>query len=105
MQNFEECLLPGLIKTDIKFYVVQQFKTKINQDTGETRLELNFVIPNVELSTGKRLQPFYAPVDLDRVDLFKQITNTKHSLYDPDDPEHRQLFLNKKNLPKDIKDF
>ncbi|MEL4415357.1 mobilization protein, partial [Acinetobacter baumannii] len=47
----------------------------------------------------------YAPVDLDRVDLFKQITNTEHSLYDPDDPEHRQLFLNKKNLPKDIKDF
>ena len=39
------------------------------------------------------------------MDLFKQITNTKHSLYDPDDPEHRQLFLNKKNLPKDIKDF
>ena len=63
------------------------------------------MIPNVELSTGKRLQPFYAPVDLDRVDLFKQITNTEHSLYDPDDPEHRQLFLNKKNLPKDIKDF
>ncbi|MBV6617001.1 mobilization protein, partial [Acinetobacter baumannii] len=37
--------------------------------------------------------------------LFKQITNTEHSLYDPDDPEHRQLFLNKKNQPKDIKDF
>ncbi|WP_312106526.1 relaxase/mobilization nuclease domain-containing protein, partial [Acinetobacter venetianus] len=82
-----------------------QHQDKVNQDTGETRLELNFVIPNVELSTGKRLQPFYAPVDLDRVDLFKQITNTEHSLYDPDDPEHRQLFLNKKNLPKDIKDF
>ena len=104
MQNFEECLLPGLDKDRYQILWVQH-QDKINQDTGETRLELNFVIPNVELSTGKRLQPFYAPVDLDRVDLFKQITNTKHSLYDPDDPEHRQLFLNKKNLPKDIKDF
>lgn len=104
MQNFEECLFPGLDKDQYQILWVQH-QDKINQDTGETRLELNFVIPNVELSTGKRLQPFYAPVDLDRVDLFKQITNTEHSLYDPDDPEHRQLFLNKKNLPKDIRDF
>ena len=104
MQNFEECLFPGLDKDQYQILWVQH-QDKINQDTGETRLELNFVIPNVELSTGKRLQPFYAPADLDRVDLFKQITNTEHSLYDPDDPEHRQLFLNKKNLPKDIKDF
>lgn len=104
MQNFEECLFPGLDKDQYQILWVQH-QDKVNQDTGQTRLELNFVIPNVELSTGKRLQPFYAPVDLDRVDLFKQITNTEHSLYDPDDPEHRQLFLNKKNLPKDIKDF
>ena len=82
-----------------------QHQDKINQDTGQTRLELNFVIPNVELSTGKRLQPFYAPVDLDRVDLFKKITNAEHTLYDPDDPNHQQLLINKKNLPKDVKDF
>lgn len=104
MQNFEECLFPGLEKDQYQILWVQH-QDKVNQDTGETRLELNFVIPNVELSTGKRLQPFYAPVDLDRVDLFKQITNTEHSLYDPDDPAHRQLFLNKKNLPKSVKDF
>ena len=104
MQNFEECLFPGLDKDQYQILWVQH-QDKVNQDTGETRLELNFVIPNVELSTGKRLQPFYAPVDLDRVDLFKQITNTQHQLYDPDDPDHRQLFLNKKNMPKDVKDF
>ena len=104
MQNFEQCLFPGLEKDQYQILWVQH-QDKVNQDTGQTRLELNFVIPNVELSTGKRLQPFYAPVDLDRVDLFKKITNTQHRLYDPDDPEHRQLFLNKKNLPKDIKDF
>ena len=104
MQNFEQCLFPGLDQDQYQILWVQH-QDKVNQDTGQTRLELNFVIPNVELSTGKRLQPFYAPVDLDRVDLFKQITNTQHRLYDPDDPEHRQLFLNKKNLPKDIKDF
>ena len=104
MQNFERCLFPGLDPDQYQILWVQH-QDKVNPDTGETRLELNFVIPNVELTTGKRLQPFYAPVDLDRVDLFKQITNTEHALHDPDDPEHRQLFLNKKNLPKDVKDF
>lgn len=104
MQNFEQCLFPGLDQDQYQILWVQH-QDKVNQDTGQTRLELNFVIPNVELSTGKRLQPFYAPVDLNRVDLFKQITNAEHSLHDPDDPEHRQLFLNKKNLPKDVKDF
>ena len=104
MQNFEACLFPGLEQDQYQILWVQH-QDKVNQETGETRLELNFVIPNVELTTGKRLQPFYAPVDLDRVDLFKQITNSKHELYDPDDPEHRQLFLNKKHLPKDVKDF
>ena len=104
MQNFEQCLFPGLDQDQYQILWVQH-QDKVNQDTGQTRLELNFVIPNVELSTGKRLQPFYAPVDLNRVDLFKQITNAEHSLHDPDDPEHQQLFLNKKNLPKDVKDF
>ena len=95
---------PGLDKDQYQILWVQH-QDKVNQDTGETRLELNFVIPNVELSTGKRLQPFYAPVDLDRVDLFKQITNAEHQLYDPDDPNNQQLLINKKNLPKDVKDF
>lgn len=104
MQNFEQCLFPGLDQDQYQILWVQH-QDKVNQDTGETRLELNFVIPNVELSTGKRLQPFYAPVDLDRVDLFKRITNAAHRLYDPDDPNNQQLLINKKNLPKDMKDF
>jgi hypothetical protein len=104
MQNFEQCLFPGLDQDQYKILWVQH-QDKVNQDTGETRLELNFVIPNVELLTGKRLQPFYAPVDLDRVDLFKRITNAEHRLYDPDDPNNQQLLINKKNLPKDVKDF
>jgi hypothetical protein len=104
MQNFEQCLFPGLDQDQYQILWVQH-QDKVNQDTGETRLELNFVIPNVELSTGKRLQPFYAPVDIDRVDLFKRITNAEHRLYDPDDPNNQQLLINKKNLPKDVKDF
>lgn len=104
MQDFEHCLFPGIEQDQYQILWVQH-QDKVNPETGETRLELNFVIPNVELSTGKRLQPFYAPVDLDRVDLFKKITNAEYKLYGPDDPNHQQLLINKKNLPQDIKDF
>ena len=104
MQNFEQCLFPGLDKSQYKILWVQH-QDKLNSDTDQTRLELNFVIPNVELSTGKRLQPFYSPADMYRVDLFKQITNAEHELYSPDDPNNRQLLINKKNLPKDVKVF
>jgi hypothetical protein len=45
--------IPGLDKDQYQILWVQH-QDKVNQDTGETRLELNFVIPNVELSTGKR---------------------------------------------------
>ena len=118
MQDFEACLFPGLGQDQYQILWVEH-RDKLNQDKADfdnlptdkneldkmRRLELNFVIPNVELSTGKRLQPFYAPVDLDRVDLFKKITNKKYRLYDPDAPEHRQLFIDKKNLPSNVKDF
>ena len=91
MQNFEECLLPGLDKDRYQILWVQH-QDKINQDTGETRLELNFVIPNVELSTGKRLQPFYAPyteqinckvremskITADNEEVLERISTTQH---------------------------
>ena len=92
---------PGLDQDQYKVLWVQH-QDKVNQVTGETR-RAEFCDSNVELSTGK--QPFYAPVDLDRVDLFKQITNAEHRLYDPDDPNNQQLLINKKNLPKDVRDF
>lgn len=83
MDDFEKCLFPGMAEDQYNITWIE------HKDKG--RLELNFVIPNVELSTGKRLQPFYAPADLGRVDCFKKIVNHDYNLHDPDDPENRQL--------------
>ena len=83
MDDFEKCLFPGMAEDQYNITWIE------HKDKG--RLELNFVIPNVELSTGKRLQPFYAPADLGRVDCFKKITNHDYNLHDPDDPENKQL--------------
>jgi hypothetical protein len=83
MADFEKTLFPGMKPDQYNILWIE------HKDKG--RLELNFVIPNVELSTGKRLQPFYAPADLGRVDCFKKIINHDYQLHDPDDPENRQL--------------
>ncbi|MDM1493787.1 relaxase/mobilization nuclease domain-containing protein [Acinetobacter indicus] len=83
MADYEACLFPGMAKDHYNILWIE------HRDKG--RLELNFVIPNVELSTGKRLQPFYAPADMGRVDCFKKIINHDYNLHDPDDPENRQL--------------
>lgn len=50
MARFEESLLAGL---DPDQYDITWIE---HRDKG--RLELNFIIPNVELGTGKRLQPY-----------------------------------------------
>ncbi len=83
MADFEKCLFPGMDPDQYNILWIE------HKDKG--RLELNFVIPNVELTTGKRLQPFYAPADMGRVDCFKKIVNHDYNLHDPDDPENRQL--------------
>ncbi|WP_371972127.1 hypothetical protein, partial [Acinetobacter sp. AL9] len=83
MADYEACLFPGMSPDQYNILWIE------HRDKG--RLELNFVIPNVELSTGKRLQPFYAPADLGRVDCFKKIVNHDYNLHDPDDPANRQL--------------
>lgn len=104
MADFENCLFPGLERGSYRVLWVQH-QDKENEETGQTRLELNFLIPNVEINSGKRLQPFYAKADIDRVDCFKQITNHQYRLFDPDDPINRQATKVAKNLPKAAKEL
>lgn len=104
MAAFEKTLFPGLEPDQYRIVWIEH-KDKENAETGEKRLELNFLIPNVEITTGKRLQPFFAKADLNRVDDFKTIVNHKYQLFDPDDPMNRRSIKVAKNLPKDKKDF
>lgn len=99
MADFEKCLFPGMSSDQYRVLWIEH-KDKLNEETGERRLELNFLIPNTEILTGKRLQPFYHKADLSRVDLFKKIINFEQQLHDPDDPRFRQLITTQKNIPK-----
>lgn len=92
MDELEQTLLPGLDKDQYSILWVE------HQDKG--RLELNFVIPNIELHSGKRLQPYYDRADRPRVNAWQTLTNDRLGLSDPNDPERRRELTPARDLPK-----
>lgn len=92
MDELEQTLLPGLDKDQYSILWVE------HQDKG--RLELNFVIPNIELHSGKRLQPYYDRADRPRVNAWQMLTNDRLGLSDPNDPERRRELTPGRDLPK-----
>lgn len=96
-ESFESSLLAGLEK--------DQYNITWIEHTDKDRLELNFVIANQELITGKRLQPYFDKVDRPLVENWKQVTNHEYHLTDPHDPDKAQAVktLSSQNLPQDIR--
>ncbi len=88
----ERVLMPGLEKIRYSILWVE------HQDKG--RLELNFVIPNMELQTGKRLQPYYDRADRPRIDAWQTLVNHHYGLHDPNAPENRRILTLPDNLPE-----
>jgi hypothetical protein len=93
MDSFEKALLSGLEKDQYSILWVEH--------RDKDRLELNFVVPNVELQTGKRLQPYYDRADRPRINAWKDIQNITYGLHDPNDPANRQTLTRPKDLPRD----
>lgn len=94
MKSFEECLFPSLDNDQYNVLWVE------HADKG--RVELNFVIPNIELTTGKRLQPYYHAADGKRVDAWRTIQNLTHGF---SDPFKKPWGLNNINLQPDLRIF
>ena len=92
MASFERVLMPGLDKDQYSVLWVE------HRDKG--RLELNFLIPNTELLTGKRLQPYYDRADRPRIDAWQTIVNGRLGLHDPNAPENRRVLVSPSALPE-----
>lgn len=92
MDSFERALMPGLDKDQYSVLWVQ------HQD--KDRLELNFVVVNVELQSGKRLQPYFDRADRPRVNAWKDLVNDHYDLKDPNDPLNKRELCTPNNLPR-----
>lgn len=91
MSSFEKALLPGLDK--------DQYACLWVEHRDKNRLELNFVVPNVELQTGKRLQPYFERADKPRINAWKICANDHYKLHDPDDPKNKRELVTPNDLP------
>ena len=96
MDQLERTLLCGLDANQYDCLWIE------HKDKG--RLELNFLIPNVELQTGKRLQPYYDKVDKKRKDAFQIIMNDKFNLSDPKKKKKNRTMSYRSDLPQGRKE-
>ena len=78
MEDFEKHLLPSLESDQYNILWVEHV------DKG--RLELNFVIPKIELTRKIALNPFYHKQDLSRIDTWQNLTNLTYDFTNPKDP-------------------
>lgn len=97
MDEFEQVLMPGLD--------ADQYSALWVEHSDKGRVELNVVIPNVELQSGKRLQPYYDRVDRGRVDAWQTAINAEHDLSDPNDPTRKRALSTAADLPRDRKEL
>ena len=96
MADFERTLLGDFMKERVNILWVQ------HEDKGG-RLELNFIIPKIDLVTGTSFNPFfYSKPDLTRIDLWKKAVNLEYGFSDPDDPGRKNTISASK---KDIKNY
>lgn len=96
MERFEQTVFAGLDKDRYNILWVEH--------TDKGRVELNFFIPNVELESGNRFQPYYDRTDRGLIDAWKHTINHEYGLSDPNDPAKRQI-LSVADLPSDKKAF
>lgn len=77
MKDFENHLLPGM---------QDRYNILWVEHTDKGRLELNFVIPKIDLETQKSLNPYYHKADLPRVEKWQDLQNLKYNYSSPKDP-------------------
>jgi hypothetical protein len=91
MEGFEKTLLAGLDP--------DQYDIVWIEHRDKDRLELNFHIVNMELTTGKALTPYVHSRDIKRIDSWKCIVNDTYGFTDPNDPSKRRTFSLGNNPP------
>ncbi len=110
MESFENALLTESMQNRYNILWVEH--------TDKGRLELNFVIPRIDLITQKAFTPYYHSADITRIDLWKDCINLKHNFTNPKDlekqhniqqhqtknPQNKELLPTSEKLDKLIQD-
>lgn len=93
IKEFEFALAPGM-KNRLNFLWVEH--------TDKGRLELNFVIPKIDLESGKSYNTFYYKKDTKRIDAWKDTINIRYNLTNPKEPKKERNTSTDKTQSKDF---
>ena len=97
MQDFERVLMTDEMQGHYNILWVEH--------TDKGRLELNFVIPKIDLQSGRAFNPYFHKIDYSRKDLWTDYVNLKYSFTDPKDPAKEQSLQGSKKQYELIKDY
>ncbi|NHB26918.1 molybdopterin-guanine dinucleotide biosynthesis protein MobA, partial [Helicobacter pylori] len=91
--NINEGLKYELMESFENALLTQEMQGRYNilwvEHTDKGRLELNFVIPRIDLIIQKAFTPYYHSADITRIDLWKDCINLKHNFTNPKNIEKR----------------
>ncbi len=120
--NINESLKYKLMESFENALLTQEMQGRYNilwvEHTNKGRLELNFVIPRIDLIIQKAFTPYYHSADITRIDLWKDCINLKHNFTNPKDlekqhniqqhqtknPQNKELLATYEKLDKLIQD-
>ncbi|QJW30128.1 relaxase/mobilization nuclease domain-containing protein [Helicobacter pylori] len=89
--NIDENLKHELIESFENALLTESMQNRYNilwvEHTDKGRLELNFVIPRIDLITQKAFTPYYHSADITRIDIWKDYANLKYTFTNPKDLE------------------
>ncbi|WP_163556324.1 relaxase/mobilization nuclease domain-containing protein [Helicobacter suis] len=114
--NIEEYLKQEIIESFEYALLTEEMQGRYNilwvEHRDKGRLELNFVIPRIDLATKKAFTPYYHKADLPRIDAWKNLVNLEHNFSNPKDPAKVQKIQycntkipQQKNLFKDCQEL
>ncbi|GAA7781582.1 hypothetical protein HpMS110_15060 [Helicobacter pylori] len=93
--NINEGLKYELMESFENALLTQEMQGRYNilwvEHTDKGRLELNFVIPRIDLITQKAFTPYYHKVDLKRIDTWQNVVNLKYTFTNPKDLKKQQI--------------
>ncbi|GAA9099579.1 hypothetical protein Taitung37_15020 [Helicobacter pylori] len=93
--NIDENLKHELIESFENALLTESMQNRYNilwvEHTDKGRLELNFVIPKIDLERQKAFNPYYHKVDLKRIDTWQNVVNLKYTFTNPKDLKKQQI--------------
>lgn len=82
IKDFERHLLGDYMKDRVNILWVEH-------SDKDGRLELNFLIPKIDLVSGKSFNPYYDERDRTNINLWKRTINDEYNFTSPDDPKNQ----------------